>query len=136
MSITNQEAKKVLAVVTDLFFAVKIEDAAKRSGLAVTFVKTEENALELSKDGPLLIILDLNSNSLDSVDLITKLKNSEAKNVPLLAFVSHVQGELKQRAQEAGCNMVMARSAFSLNLQQILRRHAGSRSFGLRGSGG
>jgi hypothetical protein len=36
-----------------------------------------------------------------------------------------VQGELKQAAQEAGCDMVMARSAFSQNLQQILKRHSG-----------
>jgi hypothetical protein len=37
-----------------------------------------------------------------------------------------VQGELKQRAHEAGADMVMARSAFSTNLPQILKRHAGS----------
>jgi hypothetical protein len=36
-----------------------------------------------------------------------------------------VQGELKQQAQEAGANIVMARSAFSQNLQQILKRHSG-----------
>jgi hypothetical protein len=35
-----------------------------------------------------------------------------------------VQGELKQAAQEAGCYMVLARSAFSQNLSQIMKRHA------------
>jgi hypothetical protein len=34
-----------------------------------------------------------------------------------------VQGELKMKAQEAGCDMVVPRSAFSQNLAQILRRH-------------
>jgi hypothetical protein len=38
-----------------------------------------------------------------------------------------VQGELKQQAQEAGCDMVLARSAFSQNLPVILKRHAGVR---------
>ena len=38
-------------------------------------------------------------------------------------FVSHVQGELKQKAQEAGCDVVMPRSAFSQTLPQLLRRH-------------
>jgi len=47
------------------------------------------------------------------------------KSIPIIGFVSHVQGELKMKAQDAGANMVMARSAFSQNLQQILRRHAG-----------
>jgi hypothetical protein len=36
-----------------------------------------------------------------------------------------VQVELKQQAQEAGCDMVMARSAFSQNLPQIFKRHSG-----------
>jgi len=34
-----------------------------------------------------------------------------------------VQGELKQKAQEAGCDVVMPRSAFSQTLPQLLRRH-------------
>jgi hypothetical protein len=36
-----------------------------------------------------------------------------------------VQVELKQSAQEAGCDMVLARSAFSQNLTQIFKRHSG-----------
>jgi len=35
-----------------------------------------------------------------------------------------VQGELKQKAQEAGCDTVLPRSAFSQSLPQILRRYA------------
>jgi hypothetical protein len=34
-----------------------------------------------------------------------------------------VQGDLKVKAQEAGCDVVMPRSAFSQNLVNILRRH-------------
>src|SRR5260370_443109 len=40
-----------------------------------------------------------------------------------VGFVSHVQGDLKMKAQEAGCDVVMPRSAFSQNLPSILRRH-------------
>jgi hypothetical protein len=35
-----------------------------------------------------------------------------------------VQAELKQQAQEAGCDMVLARSAFSQNLPLIFKRHS------------
>jgi len=53
------------------------------------------------------------------------LKSDEhTKGINLLAYVSHVQGDLKLQAQEAGCNMVLARSAFSQNLPQILKRHS------------
>jgi CheY-like chemotaxis protein len=116
----------VLAVVEDLMFTVKISDAAKRAGFTTLFVKSEQDAIERAKEKPLLIIIDLNGNSFDPVDVITKLKSGENSKIPLIGFVSHVQGELKQRAHDAGCDMVMARSAFSQNLQQILKRHAGA----------
>ncbi len=122
----NQDKKRILAVVDDLFFSVKISDAAKRTGLEVDFVKSEKDAVEKAKEKPLLIILDLNINALAPLKLIGKLKgSSELKGISIIAFLSHIQGELKQQAQEAGANMVMARSAFSQNLQQILKRHAG-----------
>ena len=121
----NQNKKRVLAVLQDLLFTVKIADAAKRNGLGVQFVKTHDEAIAAAQDQPLLIIMDLNAN-LDPVELIRELKAGETSKVPVIAFVSHVQGELKQQAHDAGADMVMARSAFSTNLPQILRRHAGS----------
>jgi CheY-like chemotaxis protein len=77
---------------------------------------------------PLLIILDLNNNSVQPLELIAKLKSDgDLRHISLIGYLSHVQGELKQKAQEAGANIVMARSAFSQNLPQILKRHAGVR---------
>jgi CheY-like chemotaxis protein len=122
----KQDKRKVLAVVDDLLFTVKISDAAKRLGLDAEFLKSEKDLLEKAREGPLLIILDLNANSVNPLKLIGKLKGDvDFKNISLIGFLSHVQGELKIQAQEAGANMVMARSAFSQNLQQILKRHAG-----------
>jgi len=118
-------AKKVLAVVEDLFFTVKINEAAKRAGLSAIFVKSERDALDQAAEHPALIILDLNFAGIEPVDLIRKMKSDPAlQKISLLGYVSHVQGELKQAAQEAGCDMVLARSAFSQNLPQILKRHA------------
>lgn len=120
------DKKKILAVVDDLLFTVKINDAAKRAGMDAEFVKSEKDVMDKLQDKPVLIIFDLNANCVDSVELIGKLKsNPESKSISLIGFLSHVQGELKIKAQEAGANMVMARSAFSQNLQQILKRHAG-----------
>ena len=121
--------KKILAVVDDLLFTVKISDAAKRVGLEVEFLKSEQDVIQkAAHDKPLLIILDLNNNSVDPLDLISKLKSDgDLKRISLIGYLSHVQGELKQKAHEAGANIVMARSAFSQNLQQILKRHAGVR---------
>ena len=117
--------KKVLAVVEDLFFTVKINESAKRAGVPIAFVKSQRDALDQAQaaEPPSLIILDLNFASIDPVDLIHKLKSDPAlSKIQLLGYVSHVQGELKQQAQEAGCDMVLARSAFSQNLLQLLTR--------------
>jgi CheY-like chemotaxis protein len=121
--------KKILAVVDDLLFTVKISDAAKRAGLEAEFVKSEQDVIEkATQEKPLLIILDLNNNSVQPLELISKLKgDGDLRTISLIGYLSHVQGELKQKAQEAGANIVMARSAFSQNLPQILKRHAGVR---------
>jgi PleD family two-component response regulator len=121
--------KKILAVVDDLLFTVKISDAAKRAGLDAEFVKSEKDVMEKAAlENPLLIILDLNNNSVQPLELIAKLKSDgDLRHISLIGYLSHVQGELKQKAQEAGANIVMARSAFSQNLPQILKRHAGVR---------
>jgi CheY-like chemotaxis protein len=121
------ESKKVLAVLEDLFFTVKINEAAKRAGLPITFVKSEHDALEQAKLQPALIIMDINFQGIDPLNLIRTLKADEqTKRINLIGYLSHVQGELKVQAQEAGCDMVMPRSAFSQNLPQILRRHSSS----------
>ena len=118
--------KRVLAVVSDLFFSVKLTEAAKRCGLALEFVKEPEAVLEKAKEKPTLIVFDLNFDSVEPLKLIAQLKGQPAtKGVSLLGYLSHVQGELKQSAQEAGCDMVLARSAFSQNLTQIFKRHSG-----------
>ena len=76
-------------------------------------------------DPPAMVIVDLNARSLAPVALIAALKAEPGlKRVSVIGYVSHVDATTKQQAQEAGADMVLARSAFSLNLPQILKRHA------------
>lgn len=118
--------RRILAILDDLFFTVKIHEAAKRARMAIDFVKNETDVFaKASEAAPALIILDLNFSAIEPLKLIEKLKSTAGtKAISLIGYVSHVQGELKQAAQDAGCNMVLARSAFSQNLPQILKRHA------------
>jgi CheY-like chemotaxis protein len=109
-----------------LFFTVKIHEAAKRAGLPVEFLKSETDVLLRAKaTQPALIVIDLNFQGVDALKLVGELKADAAtKGISLLGYLSHVQGELKQKAQEAGCDTVLPRSAFSQSLPQILRRYA------------
>jgi PleD family two-component response regulator len=123
----KQESKRVLAVVSDLFFSVKISEAAKRNGLPLEFVKDGQEVLEKAKSRPTLIIFDLNFEAVEPLKLIAEIKGSpDTKGVSLIGYLSHIQGELKQQAQDAGCDMVMARSALSQNMMQIFKRHSGT----------
>jgi PleD family two-component response regulator len=122
----KQGSKRVLAVVNDLFFSVKLTEAAKRNGLALEFVKEGKLVLEKAGEKPSLIIFDLNFDAVEPINLISQLKTTPStKTISLIGYLSHVQVDLKQKAQEAGCDMVMARSAFSQNLPVIFKRHSG-----------
>ncbi|HVW83671.1 MAG TPA: hypothetical protein VHB50_03285 [Bryobacteraceae bacterium] len=117
--------KKILAVMSDLFFSVKINDIAKKLGMTVQFLKDKETVLEKIKEKPSVVIFDLNYDAADPIGLIQAIKSDpETKRVSTIGFVSHVQTDLKMKAQESGCDMVVARSVFAQNLPTILRRHA------------
>lgn len=121
-----KQEKKVLAVVNDLFFSVKLSEAAKRFGLTLEFVKNREDVMQKAAERPSLIVFDLNFDDVQPISLISSLKaNAETRPISLLGYLSHIQADLKQQAQQAGCDMVMARSALSQNLPQIFKRHAG-----------
>ena len=71
------------------------------------------------------MIVDLNNSAVRPLELIAKLKSDgDTSKIDLLGFVSHVQVDLRQAAQDKGCDMVIARSAFSQNLPAILRRYS------------
>mgnify|MGYP003347408727 CR=1 FL=1 len=117
--------RKIVAVLDDLFFQVKIMDAAKRAGLGVVFVKDEAKVLELAAGLPTLMVFDLNGKAVNAVKLIKKLKHQpETKQISLLGYVSHVQVDLKKEALAAGADVVLPRSTFSTSLPSILQRHA------------
>jgi PleD family two-component response regulator len=91
----KQEPKRVLAVVSDLFFSVKLSEAAKRNGLALEFVKEGKEVLEKAKAKPTLIVFDLNFETVSPLALIAKLKaNTETKGISLIGYLSLIQGEL------------------------------------------
>jgi CheY-like chemotaxis protein len=118
-------AKRIVAVVSDLMFTVKIQEAAKRAGVEAVFVNSEAQALAEAAQNPAVVILDLNNSALNPLELITKLKADRAtSNVRLLGYVSHVQADLKEAAEVKGCDAVMPRSAFSHNLPAILKRYS------------
>jgi DNA-binding NarL/FixJ family response regulator len=141
----NENAKgttDVLALVDDLFFQAKLVETARKLGVTLKTVSTggalvkflegasEVGASEGAPDGapdgaaradlPRLVVVDLNARQ-GALEAIEQLHRS-GNPIPVIGFLSHVQTELAQRAQAAGCKQVMPRSSFTANLAEILRQ--------------
>jgi CheY-like chemotaxis protein len=114
-------SQKIVAVLSDLIFTVKISDAAKRAGVAVEFAKSADEALKKAK-GAAAVILDLN---FAPPELMPRLRSgADTRSIPLIGYVSHVQTDVINRARENGCDTVMARSAFVKMLENIMQSFA------------
>jgi DNA-binding NarL/FixJ family response regulator len=117
----NQEAQsmgRVVALMDDLFFQMKLAETAKHLGVEVKVATTVDALLPLLDSAPKLLIVDLNSRS-QPIAAIERLR--AAKNgVRVVGFLSHVQTDLAAQARAAGCDEVMPRSAFTQNLAAIL----------------
>src|SRR3954462_7847649 len=132
LQISADAPQRIYVFVDDLFFISKITETGKKLGVKIGFVKTiEELSQKIEENGgeaPALIIFDLNGNTTKPLITIPKLKAKFKKQTSILGFVSHLQGELKVKASEVGCDTVMPRSAFSQNLPNLLRRYAENES--------
>lgn len=126
---TREDAPtRIVCFIDDLFFTAKIQETARKLGVKVAFVKADKDIVAqlTGKDEetrPALIVFDLNNLNAKPLTLIPKLKAKLKKGTSIVGFLSHLQGDLKMKATEAGCDTVMPRSAFSQNLPNLLRRY-------------
>ncbi|HEV2707980.1 MAG TPA: hypothetical protein VGV59_18825 [Pyrinomonadaceae bacterium] len=113
----------VIAAVDDLFFAAKIRGTAEAVGVETIFPKTADAVYqEAKRDTSALVLLDLHAKFCDPFALAARLKSdASTRDVPLVAFFSHVQTELMRRAREAGVEQVLPRSVFTQRLAEILQ---------------
>ncbi|MCC7416550.1 MAG: response regulator [Acidobacteria bacterium] len=113
----------ILAVLDDLLFTSKIRNAAARLGASIKFARSSADALaEMRQTPPALVIFDLNSARAEPLATLAAMKKDPAlATVPTLGFASHLQTEVFEAARGAGMDSVLARSAFVLQLGDILR---------------
>lgn len=111
----------VVALVDDLFFQSKLLETAKRVGVDLRACSTADAlASEISAHAPRLVVVDLNAQS-DPLEAVRRVKSS-GREIPLIAYLSHVQTDLAESARAAGCRDVMPRSKFTRDLATILSR--------------
>jgi CheY-like chemotaxis protein len=114
----------ILAVVDDLMFSSKIKTAATQLGVSLKFARSSVAALaEMRKEGPSLVILDLNNPRTDPLGIVNAMHGDPALSaIPTVGYVSHVDTDVINAARQAGVTEVLARSAFTTQLADILKR--------------
>ena len=114
--------RRVLAAVEDLLFRSKISETADQLGIESSFPRNPKKLAEaLRTSPPDLLILDLNSTRFEPLKLLRAIKSEQGtRGIQTVGFLSHVQKDLAVAAKEAGCDRIIARSAFTKDLPKVL----------------
>ena len=139
----------ILGFIADLYFSVRIEDAARRLSYRVKFVEAADEIAppdpqaperqlgehlvgrgavlldDLTRWKPALIIFDLNNQAVpwrDWIRLITSVPAT--RRIPVMCFGSHRDVDAMQAARKAGATAVLARSQFVGQLPALIEKHA------------
>jgi hypothetical protein len=128
IAVREDAVTRIFCFIEDLFFLAKIQESARKLGVKVEFVKGDKETLarltEMPEDQkPALLVFDLNNVAAKPMTWIPKYKAKLKKATSIVGFLNHLQGDLKLKAIEAGCDTVMPRSAFSQSLPNMLRRY-------------
>src|SRR5215813_9127264 len=114
----KENMSRVVALMDDLFFQMKLAETAKQLGVEVKVATTGEALMSLLEPPTRMVIVDLNARS-QPIQAVEKVRAAQP-DLPVIAFLSHVQRDLAAQAQSAGCSEVMPRSAFTQRLAEIL----------------
>ncbi len=113
----------VLALVEDLIFLSKIQETAKILGVTVQTTSPSVIEAQARANPGCGLLVDLNHRSGDVLAQIQSLKSDPASAlIRVVGFLSHVQTDLAASARAAGCDMVLARSAFVKQLPEFLKK--------------
>jgi CheY-like chemotaxis protein len=120
---TVTHARPILALVTDLFFTLKIGDIAKAVGLPIHFAGSAEEFLDrFRKVHPALVIADLTANGVDVAALFEELA-AEAHQlaVPILGYTSHADWKRTGPLHDS-CTQVVTKDTLSRSLGALIQQ--------------
>ena len=117
-------SRKALLVSRDLFFTSRVTGTAELMGIEVQVAADAQSAAERLAAGDFsCIFIDLADVGLDVAAFFAQLPPDA--HPPVIAFGSHVATARLQAAREAGCDQVLPRSRFSVELPDLLRKYCG-----------
>jgi CheY-like chemotaxis protein len=108
---------RVIALVPDLLFGSQVQGALRAAGHDVALAGDEAKARERLAEGGVeggggtVLVVDLTDDRFDGAAILEALAADGALDgVSTLAFYSHVDAAVRERAQQAGFDLVVPRS--------------------------
>jgi len=118
------EAKRILGIISDLYFVSRLKEAAAGRGLEVDWLEEAETETEfvkrLEKSEPALIVLDLNTGLPWPHWIPAAKTNFATKKIPWLAFGAHLNIRRLRAARQIGADKVVPKSQFDTGLREFL----------------
>ncbi len=118
-----------LVIESDLFFSVRIEKTLQKMGHSVTVVTTGEQALTAAAANPPdIVILNFGEERLHAEETTRKLKEAHPET-RVLGHISHVNMTfVRPNAIHAGCDLLVANSALTMRLPQLVGKLLGKKT--------
>ncbi len=119
----------VLALVPDLLFGSRVQGALAAAGEQLELLADEQQLRARLAAGPTpdVLIIDLTDVELDVAGIVESLlAGSALAGTRTLGFYSHVDVDVRERAERAGFDLVVPRSRMAREGAQLVARLAAS----------
>jgi CheY-like chemotaxis protein len=120
---TIAQQRPILALVTDLFFTLKIGDTAKSVGLPIHFAGSAAEFLDSFRNArPALVIADLTLNGVDMAALFEELAaDAHQVTVPILGYTTHADWKRTNPLHDR-CTKVITKDTLSRSLAELMQQ--------------
>jgi DNA-binding NarL/FixJ family response regulator len=121
---------RVVALVPDLLFGSQVQGMLAAAGVEVELLGDEHRVRDLLGDAAApavaVLVVDLTSDALDGPALVESLSAEGAlAQIRTLGFYAHVDVSVRERAEEAGFDLVVPRSRMAREGAELVRRLVG-----------
>ncbi|HEY1598367.1 MAG TPA: hypothetical protein VGG64_02105 [Pirellulales bacterium] len=111
----------VLLLSTDLATSSKVAGAGARQRVQINTINSVAAIADrAAADSYMLAIIDLSTPSLDVGEAVTQLRALPQPPGKIIAFGPHVHEALLERANAAGCDLVLSRGQFHARVDELL----------------
>jgi hypothetical protein len=118
---------RVLALIPDLLFGSRVQGSLTAAGHEVELIADEvalrKRLADAAAPAAAVLVVDLTNEDLHGATLLESMSNEgELMRVRTLGFFSHVDVPARERAEQAGFDLVVPRSRMAREASELVAR--------------